>query len=291
MSSRFLMLRLNTNGLGQFYFSNDRRGKAVNTVGSLAEFLNQLAPLSLSEDWDNTGLLVGDVEQSVSKVMTCLTVTEDVVSEAVKESVDMIVSHHPMLFRAAKKITTQTAEGRMLLKLIDGGIAVYSPHTAFDSSRLGINQRLATALGLRQIQCLRASKLEEHPGSGRWGRLTDGGGLSLFLEQVKQAVAAQYVEYSGELESEVSRVAVACGSAAEFLTDAIAHGCDTFVTGEARFHSVLEAQSAKVNLILVGHYESERPAVEWLANEIQAKISGVHAFVSRADTNPLRIHV
>ncbi|MEP3478413.1 MAG: Nif3-like dinuclear metal center hexameric protein [Fuerstiella sp.] len=262
----------------------------MNTVGSLAEFLNQLAPLSLSEDWDNTGLLVGDLDQNVSNVMTCLTVTEDVVSEAVHAGVDMIVSHHPVLFRAAKKITTQSAEGRMLLKLIAGGIAVYSPHTAFDSSQLGINQRLADALDLQQIQCLRASTLDEHPGSGRWGCLVEGTSLSFFLGQIKKAVAADYVEYCGDLASDVNRVAVACGSAAEFLADAIAHGCDTFVTGEARFHSVLEAQSSNVNLILMGHYESERPAVEWLASEIQEQVSGVQVFASEADTNPLRIH-
>ena len=261
----------------------------MNTVGSLSDFLNQLAPLSLSEDWDNTGLLVGNHDQPVTKLMTCLTVTEDVVCEAVQEGVDLIVSHHPMLFRATKKVTAATAEGRMLLKLITNGIAVYSPHTAFDSCRMGINQRLAEALRLSKIQCLRSSDLAEHPGSGRWGDLAPGVALSDFLKQVKQVVSADYLEFCGNLESVVSRVAVACGSAAEFLEDAIGQGCDTFVTGEARFHSALEAQAAGVNLILVGHYESERPAVEWLASEIESQVSGLQVMVSQRDLNPLQL--
>lgn len=261
----------------------------MNTVGSLAEFLNQLAPLSLSEDWDNTGLLVGDADRPVSKLMTCLTVTESVVNEAVSEDVDLIVSHHPILFRAAKKITTETAEGRMLLKLIANGVAVYSPHTAFDSCRAGINQQLADAFGLQQIHGLRQSGLDEHPGSGRWGSLPESLALPVFLKRVKHVVSAEYLEVSGQLDSAVRNVAVACGSAAEFLTDAIQSGCDTFVTGEARFHSALEAQAARVNLILVGHYESERPAVEWLAEEIETSIPGLEVRASKMDSNPLQL--
>lgn len=263
--------------------------KSVNTVGSVAELLNQLAPLSLSEDWDNTGLLVGAVDQEVSKLMTCLTVTEDVVSEAVGEGADMIVSHHPMLFRAAKRITTATAEGRMLLKLILNGVSVYSPHTAFDSCDIGINQRLAESLKLLEIQSLRPSKTEGVPGSGRCGVLREKVPLSGFLQIVKNSVAAEYVEFSGNSRSAVAKVAVACGSAAEFLEDAIQQGCDTFVTGEVRFHSALEAQAADVNLIVVGHYESEWPAVEWLAKELGDRIPNLNVFVSKRDKNPLQL--
>lgn len=263
----------------------------MNTVGSLVGFLNQLAPLSLSEDWDNTGLLVGDIERPVSKLMTCLTITEDVASEAVEKGIDLVVSHHPMLFRAAKKITTATPEGRMLLKLIANGVAVYSPHTAFDSCQFGINQRLAEVLNLQQIQSLRPSSLDEHPGSGRWGSLSKGVVLSVFLNQVKQAVSADYIEFCGDTESVIRNIGVACGSGAEFLSDAIGHGCDTFVTGESRFHSVLEAQAAKVNLILVGHYESERPAVVWLAAEIQTEFLDLEVTASEKDLSPLQLYL
>lgn len=262
----------------------------MNTVGSLVQFMKHLAPLSLAEDWDNTGLLVGDVATKVNRVMTCLTVTETVVKEAVDQNIDMIVSHHPLMFRATKKITTDSSEGRMLLGLIKNDISVYSPHTAFDSCALGINQRLAEHLGLQEIQSLRPSIVAGLPGSGRWGKLTGDLKLSAFLRQVKQAVAADYIEVCGNLDAVVSGVAVACGSAGEFLTDAIRHGCDTFITGEARFHSALEAQSSHVNLIVVGHYESERPAVEWLAKKIATDLTDLEVKVSECEENPLWLY-
>lgn len=221
--------------------------------------------------------------------MTCLTVTESVVDEAVRGRVDLIVSHHPMMFRGVKSITNETAEGRMLLKLIAHGVAVYSPHTAFDSCRDGINQQIAESLGLSQIQALRKSPLDEHPGSGRWGVLRERLSLGNFLGSVRTALAVEYMEFCGNSDSMVQRVAVACGSAAEFLSDAIECGCDVFVTGEARFHSVLEAQASSINLVLVGHYQSERPAVEWLAREIQSRLEGIEVSASQMDRNPLQI--
>lgn len=259
------------------------------TVADVCQFLEQFAPLSFSEDWDNTGLLIGQSSQQVSRAMTCLTITEAVVEEAVSSDIGLLVSHHPLLFRGAQRITSDTMEGRMLLKLIRHDVAVYSPHTAFDSCAQGINQRLAESCGLQGIESLRPSPIDRHPGSGRTGSLAQPVTLLDFLATVREAVAARYLEFHGDSEGQVGKVAVACGSAAEFLSDAIAAGCDTFVTGEARFHAVLEAQAAGVNLILTGHYESERPAIEQLAEEIQAAVPGLHVEPSRADRNPLKL--
>src|SRR5712692_751965 len=107
------------------------------TVGNVVDFLGQFAPLELAADWDNVGLLLGDSAAGVRRVMTCLTVTPDTAAEAVETGVELIVSHHPVLFRAVQRLTTATAEGRMLLTLLRAGVAVYSPHTAFDNAAGG----------------------------------------------------------------------------------------------------------------------------------------------------------
>src|ERR1700694_3580768 len=103
------------------------------TVANLLSALQAIAPLSLAAEWDNVGLLLGDAAAPVQRVMTCLTVTPDSVAEAIETQVQLIVSHHPVLFRPTKKLTTATPEGRMLLNLVQAGIAVYSPHTALDN--------------------------------------------------------------------------------------------------------------------------------------------------------------
>src|SRR4051794_30399775 len=112
------------------------------TVAAIVDSLEQFAPSALAADWDNVGLLLADRASEVRRLMTCLTVTPDSAAEAVEAGVQLIVTHHPILFRAVKRLTTATPEGRMLLALIRAGVAVYSPHTAFDNTRDGINDLL-----------------------------------------------------------------------------------------------------------------------------------------------------
>lgn len=259
------------------------------TVRDVIVFLEKLAPPGLAEDWDNTGLLVGRREARVEKIMTCLTLTPDVAAEAVRGSVQLVVSHHPVLFRGAKQITDRNSEGDMLLALIESGIAVYSPHTSYDSASNGINQQLAELFGLESTAPIRPMEDSEGVGSGRYGRLPEPISLIEFLEQARDAVSAEYLEYCGSAEARVSMVAVACGSAGEYLKDALRLGCDTFITGEGRFHSALEARQAGVSLIFLGHYSSERPAIEKLASILAAQFPSVEAFASRDERDPLAV--
>jgi dinuclear metal center YbgI/SA1388 family protein len=121
------------------------------TVGQIADFLREFASLDLAADWDNVGLLLGDPAAEVRAVMTCLTVTPASAAEAIESGVQLIVTHHPILFRPVQRISTATAEGRMVLALARAGVAVYCPHTAFDNTRDGINDILAKGLGLTDI--------------------------------------------------------------------------------------------------------------------------------------------
>jgi dinuclear metal center YbgI/SA1388 family protein len=125
------------------------------TVAAVVDFLKQFAPTRLAADWDNVGLLLGDAGAEVRRVMTCLTVTPEVAAEAAESGAQLIVTHHPVLFRPVKRLTTATPEGRTLLALIRAGVAVYSPHTAFDNTSGGINDILARRLGLTEVRPLR----------------------------------------------------------------------------------------------------------------------------------------
>src|SRR5262245_56920140 len=121
------------------------------TVAAAVDFLKQFAPPHLAADWDNVGLLVGDGAAEVRRVMTCLTVTPDSAAEAVAEGAQLVVTHHPVLFRPVKRLTADTPEGRGLLSLVRAGVAVYSPHTELDNTRGGINDALARRLGLTEV--------------------------------------------------------------------------------------------------------------------------------------------
>ena len=126
----------------------------MSLVQDVVEVLNTIAPLHLAESWDNVGLLLGDFNAPVHHIMTCLTITPEVVEEAVREKADMIVTHHPLLFKPVQRITDKTNEGRMLLKLAANNIAIYSAHTAYDNAIDGINDQLANGLGLLEVRPL-----------------------------------------------------------------------------------------------------------------------------------------
>jgi dinuclear metal center YbgI/SA1388 family protein len=127
----------------------------MTVVADLVNALQAVAPLELAAEWDNVGLLLGDTAAPVHRVMTCLTVTPESAAEAVEAGAELIVSHHPILFRPTQRLTTATSDGRMLLALARAGVAVYSPHTAFDNAAGGINDVLARRLELQQVTPLR----------------------------------------------------------------------------------------------------------------------------------------
>ena len=261
------------------------------SLHELIEMLEDLAPPRLAEPWDNVGLLVGDRRRSVSRVMTCLTITRSTADEALAERADLIVTHHPLPFRPLQRVTSDTPEGRLLLDLIAGGVAIYSAHTAFDSARLGINQRLAGGLGLDDITPLVPPANLEAPaidGGGRFGSLPKSMALDELAVLVRQFLGVDRVQVVGPAIMSVENVAVACGSAGEFLSAAVAAGCQAFVTGETRFHTCLEAEAADIGLILCGHYASERFGIEALAEAVAARFPAEQAWASRRERDPLR---
>ena len=257
------------------------------------EYLHRFAPLDLAEDWDNVGLIVGDASRPINSVMTCLTLTPDVAAEAIEKNCDLIVSHHPVLFRSVQKLTTATTEGKMLLDLIHAKISVYSPHTAFDSAATGINQQLCDLFNLQNVSPLRPIPEPDEEnilGSGRYGDLETDIPFNDFLQNLKAALKVEHVQYvADDLTRHVQRIGVACGAAGEFLSDALHVGCDVFVTGETRFHTCLEARNADISMILPGHYATERPAVEALANQLAQTFPNLKAcWASVVETDPLK---
>lgn len=261
-------------------------------LAELIEHLERLAPLDIAEDWDNVGLLVGDRQQSVGSIMTCLTLTPDVAAEAIREEAGLIVSHHPILFRAVKRLTRDTVEGGMLLDLLQAGIAVYSPHTGYDSAAEGINRQLAESLGLQNVQPLRIVSEPDGDGvtrgAGRYGDLAEPCTLQDLVTAVKQALGIQHLLFVGDPARTVARVAVACGAAAEFLDDAAQVECQAFLTGEARFHDCLKARSEGIAMILPGHYATERPAMEQLAMRLARSFPKLRVWASRDESDPVQ---
>lgn len=257
------------------------------TVADVAAFLDRFAPARLAAEWDNVGLLIGDRQNSVNRLMTCLTVTPESAAEAIDERADLIVAHHPFPFEPTRRITSDTVEGRMTLDLVAARVAVYSPHTAFDSAAKGINQRLGEGLGLKDLLPLVADGENPALGTGRFGN-TDVS-LSELAGRIASFLGIDNMQIVGDPKQMVRRVGIACGSAGELLDAARAAGCDCFVTGEARFHTCLEAKATGMAMILTGHFASERFAVEALAELLQAEFADVKCWASQRECDPVQL--
>ena len=257
-------------------------------INQICRFMEDFAPLRLAEEWDNVGLLVGDRQGSVERVMTCLTVTPESVAEAIERRAELIVAHHPLPFRPLKRLTRDTTAGGMLLDLARNGIAVYSPHTCFDSASQGINQSIAERLGLERIQPLRPFDSDpDDLGSGRRGVYSSPRSIEEWTRSVASLFGIQGVHRVAEPDAPVRKVAVACGAAGEFLSTAAHFDCDTFLTGETNFHTCLEAKAQGISMVLTGHYASERFALEQLAERLREAFPTLSFWASESESDPL----
>lgn len=259
------------------------------TVQDVSDFLEKFAPSRLAEEWDNAGLLVGDSQLTVRRVMTCLTVTPASADEATREHADLIISHHPLPFQPLKRLTTDSVPGRLLWQLIRAGVSIHSPHTRFDSAAMGINQRLAEGLGLVGIQPLvPAADDPDGLGAGRFGKLETSLSLAECASRLKAFLSIAGLHVVGQTTRPIQRVAVACGSAGSFLGAARRQGCELLVTGETTFHTCLDASANDVAVLLPGHYASERFAVEVLAEVLAEEFADLEVWASRDEADPLQ---
>ena len=257
-------------------------------IRQICDYLEAIAPVRLAEEWDNVGLLVGDKHRTLTRIMTCLTVTPETAAEAIEKSAELIVTHHPLPFRSLKRLTTDSTVGRLLWELAGKQISIYSPHTAWDSAARGINQQLANSLGLEGIQPL--EPIADDPdrlGSGRKGVLAQPESLTNFVKRVKSFLSLDVLQYAGQLDAEVRRVGIACGSAGTFLPAAAKAGCQLLLTGETTFHTCLEAESLGVALVLPGHFASERFSLEQLATVLISEFPDLSIWASERETDPV----
>lgn len=257
-------------------------------VKDVIRALEQFAPLPLQEDYDNAGLQVGLTETDVSGALLCLDVTETIVDEALSSGCNLIVSHHPLLFRKLSRISNETFVQRIVIKALQHGIAIVSMHTNIDNAPGGVNFKIAEKLNMNGMQFFGASKTAEGVtgGSGVIGTLTEALDAQTFIAQLKSVFDVACVQCNELLERKIRRVAI-CGGAGSFLlNDAVKAGADAFVTGEMHYHDYFDCEQ-KIQIAVIGHYQSEQFTTELFRSIIEEKCPGVRCFIAQTNTNPI----
>jgi dinuclear metal center YbgI/SA1388 family protein len=261
------------------------------TVADIIRVLEEIAPTKLAESWDNPGLQVGDHRWQVKIIMISLDPTPGVMKHAAEMSIDMLVTHHPLIFRPIKSLDLSTPIGDFIGTAIRNSIAVYAAHTNFDSVANGLNDMLAACLDLKNVKVLAPTEgdmstdtsEESINGLGRIGELERPTDLLSLCGTLKQALGLETVRIAGHTAGMARRVALCTGSGTSLLDRFFHSGADVFITGDVRYHDARDAEDRQAALIDIGHFGSEHIMVAKLGDRLREMLAARYADVEVID--------
>ena len=245
--------------------------------------IEKIAPLSLMEEWDNSGLQLR-VKDSVKKVLVALEINDDVIDEAIANKCDMILTHHPLIFYPEKSVDIKNITGNYICRLVKNNISVYSSHTPFDICKGGNNDYLAKLLGLNGIKPLNGDK----SSITRMGKLKDemrlGDFVNFAIEKVGTSKA--FVKLTGHPERKIKKIGLCTGAGCEFIDLAVQNKCDLFITGDLKYHDAVNAKANGIAVLDLGHYGTEYLFKENIISLLETKKDIPKLIMSKVDGNP-----
>ncbi len=244
-----------------------------------------LAPSYLKEDFDNVGLMVGDRNKSVNKVLLALDCTLKVIEEAKREKVDLIITHHPLIFRKPSNITTDTLQGKKIIELIKNDISLYSSHTNLDSAENGLNNTIVSILGFNDSAILEKNKNANSAGLGRIVNLDKEIKLENLIDQVKTKLNISNLRVV-KGNDKVSKIAIINGSGQDFIGKAMQLGVDTVITGDTTYHFASDYKEMGINILDVGHFSSEQIVFFNVMKQIESKFKDIVFIESKVEEDP-----
>ncbi|HAD13403.1 MAG TPA: Nif3-like dinuclear metal center hexameric protein [Saprospirales bacterium] len=256
-------------------------------IAEILSVLEAVAPPYLQESYDNAGLIVGDPDQEVTGVICCLDSTEAIIEEAIARGCNLVVAHHPIVFRGLKRLNGATYIERTVIKAIRHGIAIYAIHTNLDNVfRQGVNSKIAEKLGLINTRILAPKAGDPEIGAGLIGQLPKSVSETDFLQYLKTALNTACIRHTALRHRDVKTVAV-CGGAGSFLLpEAIRQNADFLVTADFKYHEFFDAEGRLV-IADVGHFESEQFTIELLFHILQEKFPTFALHLTNLNTNPV----
>lgn len=256
-------------------------------ISELIDYLHLIAPNHLQEEYDNSGLIVGNEHANVKSVLISLDCTEQVVDEAIALGANLIVSHHPIVFRGLKRFTGKTYIERVVEKAIKNDIALFSIHTNLDNVALdGVNGKICDVLEIENTAILKHKNGDPQTGAGMIGEIQPKNAMD-FLAHVKQKMGLKVIKHTSLCKPKIAKVAVCGGSGSFLLQDAVKAGADVFITSDFKYHEFFDAEDSII-IMDIGHFESERFTIDLLYALISNKFANFAAHCTKVDTNPVK---
>lgn len=246
-------------------------------LSKITSYLEGKAPISLQEAYDNSGLILGNPDAEITKVLVCLDVDIDTIEYAISQNCQLVLSHHPTVFKAIKNFTLQTRESSILIKSIKNDLALYSSHTNFDSAEGGLSDLICAKLGLKNTKVLKSYSYDSAEyGAGRYGETEPIDGNN-FISKMKSKLGLDTIRYVGQIPQTVIRVAVYNGSYdRDIMNDLTRISPVTLITGDLKYHDAQELIYNGIFTIDAGHYGTEIIFVDEMANMLEERFSNLN---------------
>lgn len=261
-------------------------------VKDVVEAIEQFAPRSWQQGWDNSGMQVGVADMELTGVVLSLDMTMEVLDEAIKQGANLVVTHHPLLFTGLKSVAEQNNEARIIYRAIRSGVAIYSCHTNIDSAPGGINTVLAhDILGLCDVMPLESGPVEG-VGLGAIGDFREPVSLERVLGRLKERLPVRVLRFSNcsGMGTLISRAAVCGGSGASMVEQALASGADLMVTGDLKYGDFQRFKNS-ITLIDIGHWEGENHVIEIFYDIITKKMPTFANRITRMNSNHVNYYL
>lgn len=255
-------------------------------ISEITGVIERFAPLGWQEDYDNAGLIVGRPDDEVHRALLAVDVTEEVLDEAEREGCDLVITHHPIVFRALKRFNSADPVQRCVERAIRRGIALYACHTNLDSAPEGMSWRLASMLGVGNLRVLQPSAADPRVGFGVVGELPEAMETAAFMQRIRQRLGVRVVRHSDIASAEVRRVAVCTGSGASLIGDARRAGADLYVTADMKYNDFMTPDGA-LTVADIGHFESEYCAIDILFDVLSKNLITFAVRKSECSRNPV----
>lgn len=247
----------------------------------IMEKLESLSPRHFAESWDNVGLLVGSAEKEVTSCMLALDATDTVIDQAILMEADLLITHHPMIFKPLKRIVSDDFTGKRVIKLIQNDISYFAMHTNFDV--MGMADEAAEKLGLIGSSVLEITFEDEisKEGIGRIGSLLGEMNLEECAQLVKEAFDLDQVRVFGDSVNVIRKAAIVPGSGSDYVDQAIAAGADVLITGDISHHNGLDAVEKGISVIDAGHYGLEKIFIPYMRSFLSRELPELQVFEAR----------
>ena len=258
-------------------------------VNNVIKEMETLAPICLKEDFDNVGLMVGDRNKEVKKVLLALDCTLKVIEEAKKENVELIITHHPLIFKRPSSITTDTLQGKKIIELIKNDISLYSSHTNLDSVENGLNDTIVSILGFDNSKILEKNKRDDKAGLGRIVSLKESIQLEDLISKIKKSLNINNLRVV-KGKDKVNKIAIINGSGQDFIGKAVALGADCIITGDTTYHFASDYKEMEISILDVGHFASEQITFFNVMENLKEKFKDVEFITSTVEEDPFSFY-